>query len=259
MSLNPRITQWAGQTVWLIGASTGIGRATASRLHALGAQVVVSARSEAALQAFVLQHPGSLAVPVDVAQPDSLKLAHAQVLAQSRQHRLDLVVYCAGHYKPMRAQDFDLREALLHQRINYEGALYMLDAVLPTLLAQGAGHISLVASVAGYRGLPKALAYGPTKAALNNLAETLYLDLQTEGIGVSVINPGFVRTPMTAHNDFTMPALLTPEQAALAMIKGWEAGRFDIHFPWRFTLWLKLMRHLPDVWYFPTVRRVTGE
>jgi short-subunit dehydrogenase len=259
MPLNPRITQWAGQTVWLIGASTGIGRATAARLHALGAQVVVSARNEAALNAFVLQHPGSLAVPVDAAEPDSLHRAHTQVLAWSRQHRLDMVVYCAGHYKPMRAQDFDLNEALAHQRINYEGALYMLGAVLPTLLTQGCGHISLVASVAGFRGLPKALAYGPTKAALNNLAETLYLDLHAEGIGVSVINPGFVRTPMTAHNDFTMPALLTPEQAALAMIKGWEAGRFDIHFPWRFTLWLKLMRHLPYAWYFPAVRRVTGE
>jgi short-subunit dehydrogenase len=135
----------------------------------------------------------------------------------------------------------------------------MLDVVLPVLREQGRGHISLVASVAGFRGLPKALAYGPTKAALNNLADTLYLDLHETGIGVSVVNPGFVRTPMTAHNDFSMPALLTPEQAAQAMSEGWERGAFEIHFPKRFTLWLKLLSHLPHALYFPAVRRVTGE
>jgi len=259
MSLNPRITNWTGQTVWLIGASTGIGRATASRLHGLGAKVIVSARSEAALRGFVLQHPGSEAVQLDVADEASMRQAHAQVMALSRADRLDMVIYCAGYYKPMRAQDFDLTEAMTHQRINYVGVLYTLSQVLPTLLKQGHGHISLVASVAGFRGLPKSLAYGPTKAALNNMAETLYLDLNPLGIGVSVINPGFVQTPMTAHNDFTMPALLTPEQAAQAMVDGWQDGRFEIHFPKRFTLWLKLLRHLPYAWYFPAVRRVTGE
>lgn len=259
MSLNPPITHWAGRRVWLIGASTGIGRATASRLHALGAQVIVSARNEAALRAFVVQHPGSEAVVLDVVDAASVKLAGERVLALARHGRLDLVVYCAGHYKPMRAQDFDLAEAMRHQHINYDGALYVLDAVLPTLLQQGGGHLSLVASVAGFRGLPKALAYGPTKAALNSLAETLYLDLSPQGIGVSVINPGFVATPMTAHNDFSMPALLTPEQAAHEMISGWEAGAFEIHFPRRFTLWLKLLRHLPHALYFPAVRRVTGQ
>jgi NAD(P)-dependent dehydrogenase (short-subunit alcohol dehydrogenase family) len=259
MPLNPRILNWTGRTVWLIGASTGIGRATAARLHALGARVIVSARNEAALNAFVREHPGAGAVPLDVASPDSMRQAHHQVMALTRAEQLDLVVYCAGYYKPMRAQTFDLAEALAHQRINYEGALHMLSVVLPTLRMQGCGHISLVASVAGFRGLPKALAYGPTKAALNNLAETLYLDLSEMGIGVSVINPGFVQTPMTAHNDFAMPALLTPEQAAQEMVDGWQAGRFEIHFPWRFTLWLKLLRHLPYTWYFPAVRRVTGE
>lgn len=259
MSLNPRITHWTGRTVWLIGASTGIGRATASRLYDLGARVIVSARGEAGLLGFVAQHPGSAAVPLDVADEASVRHAHDQVLALSRTGMLDMVVYCAGYYKAMGAQDFDLAEALTHQRINYEGVLRTLSVVLPTLLSQGQGHISLVASVAGFRGLPKSLAYGPTKAALNNLAEALYLDLNPQGIGVSVINPGFVQTPMTAHNDFAMPALLTPEQAAQAMVEGWQEGRFEIHFPKRFTLWLKLLRHLPHAWYFPVVRRVTGE
>jgi short-subunit dehydrogenase len=134
----------------------------------------------------------------------------------------------------------------------------MLDAVLPVLLKQGAGHLSLVGSVAGYRGLPKATAYGPTKAALINLAETLYLDLQPLGIGVSVVNPGFVETPLTAQNSFRMPALITPEEAAQEMVKGWEQGRFEIHFPKRFTLWLKAMRHLAYRPYFAAVRRSTG-
>ncbi len=259
MSLNPPVTQWSGRTVWLIGASTGIGRATASKLHALGAQVIVSARNEAALQAFVAQHPGSAAVALDVVDADSVRLAGQRVRELALQGRLDMVVYCAGYYKAMRAQEFDLHEAMRHQHINYDGALHVLDTVLPILLAQRGGHLSLVASVAGFRGLPKALAYGPTKAALNSLAETLYLDLHPQGIGISVINPGFVATPMTAHNDFNMPALLTPEQAAQEMIAGWEAGAFEIHFPRRFTLWLKLLRHLPHALYFPAVRRVTGQ
>ena len=130
--------------------------------------------------------------------------------------------------------------------------------MLPHLLAQRGGHLSLVSSVAGYRGLPKALAYGPTKAALINLAETLYLDLAPLGIGVSIVNPGFVRTPLTAGNEFHMPALITPEQAAREILAGLARGKFEIHFPKRFTRWLKLMRHLSYGAYFAAVRRSTG-
>jgi NAD(P)-dependent dehydrogenase (short-subunit alcohol dehydrogenase family) len=142
--------------------------------------------------------------------------------------------------------------------VNYTGALRVLDAALPILLAQGLGHISLISSVAGWRGLPNSLAYGPTKAALTHVAETLYMDVQDRGIGVSVINPGFVATPLTAQNNFQMPALISPEQAATAMLQGWAQGAFDIHFPKRFTLWLKLLRVLPYRWYFALVRRMTG-
>jgi short-subunit dehydrogenase len=116
----------------------------------------------------------------------------------------------------------------------------------------------VISSVAGFRGLPKSLAYGPTKAALTNLAENLYLDLEPLGVGVSVIHPGFVKTLLTAQNDFTMPALITPEQAAEAMIAGWTKGDFDIHFPKRFTRVMKLLRLLPYRAYFPAVRRATG-
>ena len=180
----------------------------------------------------------------------------------ARHGRIDLAMYCAGHYKPQRATAFDLDEMLRHQQVNVVGALHLLDAVLPQLLRQAqAGqpaHISLVASVAGYRGLPNALAYGPTKAALINLAETLYLDLHPCGVGVSVINPGFVETPLTAANEFTMPALITPAAAAREIIAGWQAGRFEIHFPKRFTLWLKALRLLGDGAYFAAIRRSTG-
>jgi short-subunit dehydrogenase len=115
-----------------------------------------------------------------------------------------------------------------------------------------------VSSVAGYRGLPRSLAYGPTKAALINLAEALYLDLRPSGVGVSVVNPGFVETPLTAQNKFHMPALITPEVAAREMIAGWARGAFELHFPRRFTHWLKFMRLLPYRVYFPLVRKFTA-
>jgi NAD(P)-dependent dehydrogenase (short-subunit alcohol dehydrogenase family) len=260
MPLNPRITDWKGRVCWLVGASTGIGRATAERLHAAGATVVVSARNAAALQAFAQQHPGAQALPVDATDRSALQEAARELVA--RHGRIDLAMYCAGHYKPQRATAYDLDEMLRHQQVNVVGAYQLLDAVLPQLLRQAAAkqaaHISLVASVAGYRGLPNALAYGPTKAALINLGEILYLDLQPRGIGVSVINPGFVETPLTAGNQFTMPALITPEEAARQIVAGWEAGAFEIHFPKRFTRWLKALQHLTDGLYFAAIRRSTG-
>lgn len=256
MSLNPALADWAGRTAWLVGASSGIGRATASLLHARGARVVVSARDASALDEFVAAHPGSLGVPLDVTDRAAVAAAATQVAASCG--AIDLVLYCAGHYRPMRATDFDLDEALRHVEVNQVGALHVIAAVLPVLLKQRAGHLSLVSSVAGYRGLPNSIAYGPTKAALINLAETLYLDLSPQGIGVSVINPGFVETPLTAQNGFTMPALITPDQAALEIVRGWAAGRFEIHFPKRFTRWLKALRLLPDGLYFRAVRGATG-
>ena len=124
--------------------------------------------------------------------------------------------------------------------------------------AQGERHDRLVSSVAGYRGLPKSLVYGPTKAALINLTETLYLDLHPKGLGVCVVMPGFVKTPLTAQNDFRMPALIEPDEAAREIVAGLERGDFEIHFPRRFTGWLKLMRLLPYRLYFPAIRRMTG-
>jgi NAD(P)-dependent dehydrogenase (short-subunit alcohol dehydrogenase family) len=260
MSLNPRIASWAGKTVWLVGASTGIGRATAHALHAAGARVVVSARGREALESFVAEHPRSDAMVLDATDRTAMHDAAARIVSVHGQ--IDLAMYCAGTYAAMRATAFDLDVALRHVQVNYEGALVMLDAVLPQLQRQAqsgrGGHISLVSSVAGFRGLPQSLAYGPTKAALINLAETLYLDLQPLGLGVSVVNPGFVETPLTAQNQFRMPALISPEEAARQILRGWRDGDFEIHFPKRFTGWLKAMRHLPYGLYFAAVRRSTG-
>ena len=255
MPLNPRMTEWHGRTVWLVGASTGIGRATASLLHAHGARVIVSARNTDALNAFVAQHPGAVAMPLDVTDAAAVLEATRAVLAGGELHGM---VYCAGHYREMRSEAMDLPDMLRHIEVNYVGALRLLHAVLPHLLALPAhnGFISLVGSVAGYCGLPKSLAYGPTKAALINLAQTMYLDLRGKGIGVSVINPGFVETPLTAGNDFRMPALISPEQAAAEILGGWARGDFEIHFPRRFTLWMKALELLPYRLYFFFVRRL---
>ena len=250
---NPPISHWQGKRVWIIGASTGIGQATASALHSLGAQVMVSARKAELLDAFVQQHPGSCALVLDVTDRQAMQTATATVLQQGVP---DCVMYCAGYYQAMRAQQFSADEALRHMDVNYSGAIYLLESIIPALLHAGHGHISLVGSVAGYRGLPNSLAYGPTKAALINLAESLYLDLHSHGIGVSIINPGFVETPLTAANQFNMPALISPEQAAASIVQGWARGEFEIHFPKRFTRAMKALQTMPQRLFFQLMQRV---
>ena len=255
MSSNIPITSWRGKSVWVVGASSGIGQATARALHAQGATVFVSARNADALTKFTAAHAGAVALPLDVTDAAAVAVAAQTVLAAGP---LDVMLYCAGYYKELRATEYDLKEMLQHNAVNYVGALHVLGALLPAFQARKAGHISLVASVAGYGGLPKSLAYGPTKAALINLAETLYMDLKDSGIGVSLVCPGFVETPLTAQNGFAMPALLKPEQAAEEILQGWEDGNFEIHFPKRFTRWVKALGLLPYPAYFAAVRKVTA-
>ena len=250
--MNPKIVDWSGKRVWLVGASSGIGAALAGELARLGARVALSARSVDKLRA--LDIPGALLLPCDATDTVSLAGARASLLAAWR--GVDLVIYLAGDYVPMRTGDFDLAVAEKVITVNFNGGMRLAATVLPDL--QAGGGIAFVASVAGYRGLPKALAYGPGKAALIHFAECLHLDLAPQGVGVWVINPGFVATPLTAKNDFAMPALLTPEQAALATVDGLKTGKFEIHYPKRFTRVMKLLALLPYGWYFPLVRRLTG-
>ena len=257
MSLNPKITDWSNKRVWIIGASTGIGAALAEKLHALKAKVAVSARSEDKLKALVarLGKSRAIALPLDITQVDTIQAAEAKLVAAWGGY--DLVVFMAGDYTEMRAWEIDLKVARQMVSINWEGFLNGLSIVIPRFMKEKAGGIALVSSVAGYRGLPKSLVYGPTKAALINLAETLYLDLKDKGLDVYVICPGFVKTPMTDKNDFEMPYLITPEQAADEIIKGFGKGEFEIHFPKTFTRMLKTLRHLPYSLYFPAIKRST--
>jgi NAD(P)-dependent dehydrogenase (short-subunit alcohol dehydrogenase family) len=254
--MNPRIKDWHGQRVWVIGASTGIGEACAHLLADLGARVAFSSRSIDKLLVTTSGLPSALAVPLDVTDRASVGLACERIVGQWG--GIDLVLVVAGGYNEMRVDSFDLAAANGMIDLNLRGVFNCLDAVLPLLLKQGRGGIGIVASVAGYGGLPKALVYGPTKAALINLSESLYLDLRPRGIAVYQINPGFVDTPLTAHNDFKMPALMTADDAAHAMVEAMERGQFHIHFPKRFTNGLRFARLLPYRLYFWLIHKVTG-
>lgn len=256
MTMNRAISDWAGKRVWVIGASTGIGAETARLLLAKGALVALSARRAELLQAVANRHPSALVVPLDITQPASV--AEAQQTICGQWQRIDLVLIVAGSYNEMRADHFDLAAANRLLDLNLRGVLNCLAPVLPLLLRQRSGGIGIVSSSAGFSGLPRALIYGPTKAALINLAESLYLDLHSRGIAVYLINPGFVETPLTAGNAFPMPALISAASAAGELVQGIEAGQFHIHFPRRFTNWLRLARLLPYPLYFWLVHKVTG-
>lgn len=255
--LNPRLRDWNARRVWIVGASSGIGESLARELSARGARLALSARREAPLVELARVLPGEHhALPIDVCNPDHVARACETLVAKWGD--IDLVIWLAGDYSPMRADNFDLGEARRLIDINLTSVYNGLAALLPVFSRQRAGGIALVASVAGYRGLPKALAYGPGKAGLINLAESLYLDLSPQGIGVWLIDPGFVATPLTAQNAFHMPGLISAEEAAQQIIAGFATGGFEIHFPKRFTLWMKALRLLPARWYFRAIRAVTG-
>ncbi len=254
--MNRKISSWAGKHVWIIGASSGIGAACASMLLEQGACVALSARHRASLEQLCVGQPLALALPLDITEPLQVRAVCDELIRQWS--HVDLILVVAGGYQAMRADDFDLEAAQSLLALNVGGVFNCLAQALQLLLRQGAGGIGIVASVAGYGGLPKALAYGASKAALINLTESLYLDLHPRGIDVYQINPGFVATPLTAGNDFTMPALITAQQAAAAMLDGIERGRFHIHFPKRFTNSMRLARLLPYRAYFWLIHKVTG-
>jgi short-subunit dehydrogenase len=257
MSLNRKVTDWSNQRVWIIGGSTGIGAALAEALHARKAKVAISARSADKLAAMVTHFGASraMALPLDIRNVETIRAAEKELVDAWGGY--DLVVFMAGDYHAMRAWELDLKVAQQMIDINWGGFMNGLSVVIPRLLKAGTGGIALVSSVAGYRGLPKSLVYGPTKAALINLAETLYLDLKDKGLDIYLICPGFVKTPMTDQNDFEMPSLISPEQAALEIISGFERGEFEIHFPKGFTRMLKFLRHLPYALYFPAIKKST--
>ena len=255
--LNPPIRSWDGQRVWIVGASSGIGAALARALASRGAWVALSARRPEALAEVAASCGGeALVEPMDVTRPEDFERVRDRLLAAWG--RLDLVVFNAGTYRPLHADEITPQAIRETVHTNLIGVMDGVAAVVPLLTRQGRGAMALVGSVAGYGGLPKATLYGPSKAALVNFAETLYLDLAPAGVSVFLVSPGFVATPLTAQNDFTMPALMTPEAAAEAMLAGFARGDFEIHFPRRFTLVLKLLQFLPRRLYFALIHRLTG-
>ncbi len=253
--MNKPIRDWAGQRVWIIGASSGIGAALAAALLQRGALVAVSARRADALRALADGREEARVLAFDFNDDEAFAAASDDLF--KTWGGIDLVVFSAGAYAPMRAWQLDADDIDRLLAINLRAPMAAAARLIPQLLKQGSGALAFVSSVAGYRGLPKAAAYGPTKAALINFAETLYLDLAPRGLSVYLINPGFVATPMTAANDFAMPALISPQQAAEEILAGFGRGSFEIHFPRRFTYWLKLLRMLPYSIYFALVRRFT--
>jgi short-subunit dehydrogenase len=253
--LNTPIKDWRGRKVWIVGASSGIGEALSLLLIEKGAVLALSARRKELLENIVKGASGAhLVMPLDASSSEQLKAAHASILAAWGQ--VDVVIWLAGTYQAMRAEALNLEVIKQTIDANLTSAYNGLDAYLPHMIKSRAGTIALVSSVAGYRGLPKALVYGPTKAALINLAEVLYNDLQPFGISVFLVNPGFVKTPLTDQNDFKMPALISARQAAQEIMAGLAKSSFEIHFPKRFTRILKTLRLLPYRLYFAMIKNV---
>ena len=252
--INPPIRDWRRQRVWIVGASSGIGAALSSLLLDKGAEVVLSARRQAQLMQVANAHPRTFVLPLDVTDPASWREGWSILQGE---HRVpDLVVFCAADYRPEHC--WELQHERVRQTLdtNLAGVYFGLEAILPEWMARQSGRIALVASVAGYVGLPGASVYGPGKAALINLAELLHAELRRHGIHVYLINPGFVATRLTARNDFPMPAIISPDVAAKYIVSGLERGHFEIHFPRRFTLWIKLIAMLPYRLRLPLLRHL---
>lgn len=241
--------------IWIIGASHGIGEALAQELAREGATIIASGRSKPALKELCSALEGSdhLCLPMDV--QDERQVRDALKTLTNHYGVLDTVIYMAGIYTPAHAWDFDLRDARETININLNGIFTMLGTIVPEFIRQRHGHIVLTGSVVGYRGLPGAMAYGASKAAIINLAETIHSDLINKNIKVQLINPGFVATRLTEKNDFELPCQISKEDAAIAIRKGLQSRRFEIHFPKRFTYLMKLARMLPNWLYLRIARR----
>jgi short-subunit dehydrogenase len=229
----------AGRRYWLIGASEGLGQALAEALDAEGAALVLSARSEKRLSALASGLRDANVVPLDVTDPKSVSKA-AKIAGN-----IDGVIYSAGAYEPMKATEWNPDAATLMAEVNFVGALHVLGQVVPAFVQRNAGHIVLIGSLSGFRGLPGAIGYGASKAALMHLAENLRVDLRETEIEVQAINPGFIRTRLSGKNDFPMPQIMEPEDAATRVVKAMKGRRFSTSFPAPFSWLFTLGRYLP--------------
>jgi NADP-dependent 3-hydroxy acid dehydrogenase YdfG len=235
---------FAGKRYWLIGASEGLGLALAKALQGQGAEVILSARSAEGLAKASASLGGVATQPLDVAEAVSVTHAAAEI------GEVDGVVFLAGVYWPMKAQNLDAGQLEAMCNVNFTGCARVIAAVLPAMVARDAGHIVITGSLSGFRGLPGAMGYAASKAGVMALAECLYADLRGSGVKVQLANPGFIATRLTAKNDFSMPFLMQPEEAAAHMLRLMQSPRFKASFPTLFSWLFRLGNLLPDWAYY---------
>mgnify|MGYP001065148382 FL=1 len=236
---------WQGKRYWLVGASEGLGREVAFCLSRAGAEVVVSARSEDRLKELVADLPGKASyITVDVTDRAAVEAAAKEAGA------LDGIVYLAGVYWPMKAQEWDNEKADLMGEVNFLGASRVVGSVIKDMVAKDAGHIVLVGSLSGFRGLPGAIGYCSSKAGMMALAESMQADLRTSPIEVQLINPGFIKTRLTEKNDFNMPFIMSPEDAAKEVFDHMNTDNFKKSFPMMFSWVFRLSQFMPDWMYY---------
>jgi NADP-dependent 3-hydroxy acid dehydrogenase YdfG len=256
---NRRVTPQDG-VVWITGASSGIGRSVALEFARRGWTVAASARRESELEALAAE-AGSLkgriiAHTVDVTDADAMQRTVAAI--ESAHGPIALTFFNAGIAPYMTAPDIDVAAVRQAFDVNVHGVVHGLAAVMPRMAKRGFGQIGVNASIAGYGGLPRAAAYGATKAAMIHMCEALRFDCEKLGLVMQVINPGFVETPLTGKNDFPMPFLMKNDEAARRVVDGFAKGGFEITFPRRFAYLLKAVNLLPYPLYFALVGRITG-
>ena len=235
---------YQGQRYWLVGASDGLGLALAQAMAARGAALILSARDPERLQAAAAPL-GAKALPMDVGDPESVRAA-AQQLGD-----IDGLVFLAGVYWPIKAQNWNPDQVEAMCNVNFTGCARVVGAVLPQMTARNRGHLVITGSLSGFRGLPGAIGYAASKAGTMVLAESLYADLRQTGVQVQLANPGFIRTRLTDKNDFNMPFLMEPEQAAAEMLALMDNPRsFKRSFPRVFSWLFRGGQFLPDaLWY----------
>ncbi|MDE4173398.1 SDR family NAD(P)-dependent oxidoreductase [Phaeobacter sp. PT47_59] len=231
-----------GRRWWIVGASEGLGYALAEALDEAGARLILSARNAARLDVLASRLRDATSLPLDVTDADSLSQAMATL------GPLDGLIYCAGAYDPLAARDWQPEAVETMCQVNFMGAMRVLGQIVPQFCQRDSGHIVLIGSLAGHTGLPGAIGYGASKAALMHLGENLQADLRGTGVRVQVINPGFIRTRLTDKNKFRMPQIMEPEEAARRCLQAMRSGRFSTSFPapfsWVFTLGRVLPRRL---------------
>lgn len=237
--------QWNGKRYWLVGASEGLGAALAHRMSAAGVHLILSARGAEALHALAAELPGPAeVVPVDVSDADAVTAAAEQI------GDVDGVVHLAGVYWPFGADKMDAGKAITMADVNFTGAMRLMAAVLPRMVARDSGHVVLTGSLSGFRGLPGAIGYSPSKAGVMVLAESMYCDLRKTGVDVQLVNPGFIKTRLTDKNDFKMPFIMEPEDAARIYFEHMTSDRFKRSFPTVFSWVFRASQFMPDWMYY---------